>query len=82
MQNDFDEAIEKKDQEIVKLTKQAHQKDLNSKQLGQKLDEICKQIRVLEEQRDELSVEITHKSDRARELEYRIDIVIKENETL
>ncbi|CAD8082798.1 unnamed protein product [Paramecium primaurelia] len=82
MQEDFDSQFSQKETECVKMAKNIHLKDQAQKQMSLRLDEICKQVKILEEQRDDLSQEMKNKNDKVRDLEMKLDIVVKDNDTL
>ncbi|CAD8161624.1 unnamed protein product [Paramecium octaurelia] len=82
MQEDFDSQYSQKETECVKMAKNIHLKEQALKQMGLRLDEICKQVKILEEQRDELSQEMKDKNDKVKDLEMKLDIVVKDNDTL
>ncbi|CAD8172322.1 unnamed protein product [Paramecium pentaurelia] len=82
MQEDFDSQYNQKETECVKMAKNIHLKEQALKQMSLRLDEICKQLKILEEQRDELSQEMKNKNDKVKDLEMKLDIVVKDNDTL
>ncbi|CAD8094709.1 unnamed protein product [Paramecium sonneborni] len=82
MQEDFDSQYSSKETECVKMAKNIHVKEQALKQMSLRLDEICKQLKILEEQRDEQSKEMKNKNDKVRDLEMKIDIVVKDNDSL
>ncbi|CAD8177467.1 unnamed protein product [Paramecium octaurelia] len=82
MQEDFDSQYSQKETECVKMAKNIHLKEQALKQMSLRLDEICKQLKILEEQRDELSQEMKDKNNKVKDLEMKLDIVVKDNDTM
>ncbi|CAD8100338.1 unnamed protein product [Paramecium sonneborni] len=82
MQEDFDSQYSQKETECVKMAKNIHVKEQALKQMSLRLDEICKQVKILEEQRDDQNTEMKNKNDKVKDLEMKLDIVVKDNDTL